>query len=235
VERKTRQKKRVFYGCNNYPACNFAVWERPVPDPCPKCGGLMVIPKVGQDPVCYEEVIAAQRNIEEKPRQAGDAQPNRSTRKKKYSGEAGSESSSSGASGTRSKATRSTRKKKQSGVVASEGSPSTATAKRSKPTRSTGKKKASADASSEGKSKGSKVTKNKETSNTRKKEISGEAVTEPIINGASATDSKTTRKKTTIAMLANTDGESTQDETTVHGRTNGHTSAKTANAMAKNR
>ena len=235
VERKTRQKKRVFYGCNNYPACNFAVWERPVPDPCPKCGGLMVIPKVGQDPVCYEEVVAAQRNVEEKPRQAGDTQSKRTTRRKKASGEASSEGSSSGASGTRSKATRSTRKKKQSGVLASEGSPSTATAKRSKTTRSTGKKKASADASSEGKSKVSKTTKSKEIRNSRKKKTSEEAVTEPNINGTSATGSKTTRKKTTIAMLADTDGENAQNETTVNGTTNGHASAKAANAMAKNR
>ena len=44
VERKTKQKKRIFYGCSNYPTCNFAIWERPVPDPCPNCGGLMVIP-----------------------------------------------------------------------------------------------------------------------------------------------------------------------------------------------
>jgi DNA topoisomerase-1 len=67
VERKTRQKKRVFYGCGNYPTCNFAMWEKPAPDPCPNCGGLMVIPKVGQDPVCYTEVIVAQKNTEARP------------------------------------------------------------------------------------------------------------------------------------------------------------------------
>ena len=71
VERKTRQKKRIFYGCNNYPTCNFAIWERPVPDPCPNCGGLMVIPRAGQDPVCYTEAVALQRTAEEKPQQNG--------------------------------------------------------------------------------------------------------------------------------------------------------------------
>ncbi|MBV9707075.1 MAG: topoisomerase DNA-binding C4 zinc finger domain-containing protein, partial [Chloroflexi bacterium] len=68
VERKTKQKKRIFYGCSNYPECNFAIWERPVAEVCPKCGGLMVIPKVGQDAVCYQEVIAVERNTEEKPK-----------------------------------------------------------------------------------------------------------------------------------------------------------------------
>src|SRR5262249_54592608 len=91
VERKTRQKKRVFYGCNNYPACNFAIWERPVPDPCPKCSSLMVIPKVGEDPVCYEEVITAQRSVEAKPQQDGSIRTARNTHKKRLSADATSE------------------------------------------------------------------------------------------------------------------------------------------------
>ena len=72
VERKTRLKKRVFYGCSNYPTCNFATWERPVPDLCPNCGGLMVIPRGRQDPVCYTEVVAQQHSSEEKPQQDGN-------------------------------------------------------------------------------------------------------------------------------------------------------------------
>src|SRR2546430_7646214 len=73
VERKTKQKGRIFYGCSNYPTCNFAIWEKPVPELCSKCGGLMVVPRVGQDPVCYNEVIAVQRNAAEKPKQDGTA------------------------------------------------------------------------------------------------------------------------------------------------------------------
>ena len=87
VERKTRQKRRIFYGCNNYPTCNFAIWERPIPDPCPHCGGLMVVARVGQDPVCYNEVIAVQRSLEEKPRQDGTT-TRRATRKKATTGKA---------------------------------------------------------------------------------------------------------------------------------------------------
>src|SRR5436309_6083868 len=71
VERKTKQKKRVFYGCSNYPTCNFAMWERPVPEVCPNCGGLMAVPRAGQEAVCYNEVIAVQRDDEEKPQQNG--------------------------------------------------------------------------------------------------------------------------------------------------------------------
>jgi DNA topoisomerase I len=42
VERKTR-KGRVFYGCANYPTCDFTSWKRPLPQPCPNCGGLLVV------------------------------------------------------------------------------------------------------------------------------------------------------------------------------------------------
>jgi DNA topoisomerase-1 len=42
VERKTR-KQRVFYGCENFPNCNFTSWKKPVATPCPKCGGLLLI------------------------------------------------------------------------------------------------------------------------------------------------------------------------------------------------
>ena len=39
---KMSKKKRVFYGCSNYPDCRFATNSRPLPQPCPKCGGLLV-------------------------------------------------------------------------------------------------------------------------------------------------------------------------------------------------
>ncbi|MGC8855989.1 MAG: type I DNA topoisomerase [Anaerolineae bacterium] len=42
VERKTR-RNRVFYGCINYPNCDFTSWKKPIPQPCPKCNGLLVI------------------------------------------------------------------------------------------------------------------------------------------------------------------------------------------------
>jgi len=42
VERKTR-RNRLFYGCVNYPTCNFSSWTRPLPTPCPQCGGLLTV------------------------------------------------------------------------------------------------------------------------------------------------------------------------------------------------
>lgn len=42
VERRTR-KGRVFYGCENYPTCDFISWKKPLPQPCPHCGGMLVV------------------------------------------------------------------------------------------------------------------------------------------------------------------------------------------------
>ncbi len=41
VERRSR-KGRVFYGCSRYPDCEFTSWKRPIAQPCPNCGGLLV-------------------------------------------------------------------------------------------------------------------------------------------------------------------------------------------------
>ncbi len=41
VLRRTR-KGRIFYGCANYPQCDFTSWARPLPQPCPSCGSLLV-------------------------------------------------------------------------------------------------------------------------------------------------------------------------------------------------
>ena len=42
VQRRSRGRGRVFYGCSRYPDCDFLVNQRPLPEPCPECGGLMV-------------------------------------------------------------------------------------------------------------------------------------------------------------------------------------------------
>jgi DNA topoisomerase-1 len=46
VEKRTR-RGRVFYGCANYPQCEFTTWKRPVARPCPGCGGLLVVERKG--------------------------------------------------------------------------------------------------------------------------------------------------------------------------------------------
>jgi DNA topoisomerase-1 len=41
VERKSK-KRRIFYGCNQYPECEFVSWDKPHILPCPKCAQMLV-------------------------------------------------------------------------------------------------------------------------------------------------------------------------------------------------
>jgi DNA topoisomerase-1 len=63
VEKRTRTR-RVFYGCNRYPDCRYAVWDRPVPRACPQCAHpLMVERETRRDgphdfcPACKTKVL----------------------------------------------------------------------------------------------------------------------------------------------------------------------------------
>ncbi len=47
VEKRTRRGK-LFYGCNKYPECDFALWDKPLNEKCPKCDSLLVETKRGQ-------------------------------------------------------------------------------------------------------------------------------------------------------------------------------------------
>lgn len=45
VERKSK-KKRVFYGCDRYPDCDFVSWDKPIERKCPKCENMLVEKKL---------------------------------------------------------------------------------------------------------------------------------------------------------------------------------------------
>ena len=40
VEKKSR-KGKIFYGCNNYPKCKTAYWDKPIGKNCPECGEML--------------------------------------------------------------------------------------------------------------------------------------------------------------------------------------------------
>lgn len=41
VARKTK-KGKIFYGCNTFPKCDFALWDKPVNEFCPKCDSILI-------------------------------------------------------------------------------------------------------------------------------------------------------------------------------------------------
>ena len=42
IVEKRSKKGKTFYGCSNYPECNYVSWYEPVNKPCPQCGELLV-------------------------------------------------------------------------------------------------------------------------------------------------------------------------------------------------
>jgi DNA topoisomerase I len=45
MERRSRRGK-IFFSCSRYPDCQFVAWDRPIPEPCPRCGAGFVTEKV---------------------------------------------------------------------------------------------------------------------------------------------------------------------------------------------
>ena len=65
---KRSKRGREFYGCSNYPKCDFVSWDKPVQTPCPKCNGLMVerqIKNKGLFKVCIKEDCGYSEEISE--------------------------------------------------------------------------------------------------------------------------------------------------------------------------
>ena len=57
-------KGRVYYGCSNYPKCNYMTWDEPVPEKCPQCGSTL-FKKKGQL-YCAKEGCGVVKAIEKK-------------------------------------------------------------------------------------------------------------------------------------------------------------------------
>lgn len=68
LQRKSRRGK-VFFSCSTYPDCKYAVWNEPIPGPCPQCGWPVLTVKTtkrrGTERVCpqkdcgYAEAVEA--------------------------------------------------------------------------------------------------------------------------------------------------------------------------------
>lgn len=65
IVRKTK-KGKPFYGCSNYPQCDFVSWNEPVNEKCPNCGEILY-KKKGKKPAlyCAKEGCGFEKKIEE--------------------------------------------------------------------------------------------------------------------------------------------------------------------------
>ncbi|MCE9626116.1 MAG: type I DNA topoisomerase [Deltaproteobacteria bacterium] len=66
-ERKTKRGKS-FFGCTGYPNCKFALWDRPLPEPCPNGDSKFLLNKYskkdGNRIVCPNKECGYTRNVE---------------------------------------------------------------------------------------------------------------------------------------------------------------------------
>ena len=67
IERKSRYGK-LFYSCNTYPDCNYATWNPPIAETCPKCGWPVLTIKTtkrwGVEKVCPQKECGWKEQIE---------------------------------------------------------------------------------------------------------------------------------------------------------------------------
>ena len=46
IVKKFTRRRKMFFGCQRYPKCEFSSWDRPLDEPCPKCKGKYLVEKV---------------------------------------------------------------------------------------------------------------------------------------------------------------------------------------------
>ena len=63
IQRKSR-KGYVFYGCNNYPNCDFSTWDIPTEEKCPQCGSSLFKQKGSL--VCLKEGCGYEQAVQRK-------------------------------------------------------------------------------------------------------------------------------------------------------------------------
>ena len=74
VQRSSRKSRRPFYGCSNYPNCNFLTNQEPLPQPCPDCSGLVVATS-RTDAACNNKECGWQGSREELTSEQPQAEP----------------------------------------------------------------------------------------------------------------------------------------------------------------
>jgi DNA topoisomerase-1 len=68
LRRKSR-KGKIFFSCSTYPACDYAIWNEPTAEPCPRCGWPILTTKTtkrrGTEKVCPQKECTFSEVVEE--------------------------------------------------------------------------------------------------------------------------------------------------------------------------
>jgi DNA topoisomerase-1 len=69
LQKKKSRKGKIFYSCSTYPKCDYAVWDEPIAEPCPKCGWAVLTIKTtktkGSAKVCPQKECGYREAITE--------------------------------------------------------------------------------------------------------------------------------------------------------------------------
>ncbi len=71
---KRSKKGRSFFGCNRYPACDFTVWNRPVPAVCPSCANVGAEQKTTKARGTWNKCLKCGTEFAEEPEKAAPAE-----------------------------------------------------------------------------------------------------------------------------------------------------------------
>lgn len=67
LERKSK-KGKIFFSCATYPKCDFALWNEPIKEPCPKCNfpilTIKTTKKFGKEKICSQKTCDFKESID---------------------------------------------------------------------------------------------------------------------------------------------------------------------------
>ena len=66
VEKRSKRGK-IFYGCDRFPECDYALWDKPVPRPCPQCSAAFLVEKTTKKEGTFLKCINKECNYKETP------------------------------------------------------------------------------------------------------------------------------------------------------------------------
>ncbi|MEE8367972.1 MAG: topoisomerase DNA-binding C4 zinc finger domain-containing protein, partial [Thermoanaerobaculia bacterium] len=78
IHQKRSRRGKIFFSCNRYPDCKFALWNKPVAEPCPQCNAPFLLEKTtkkkGLHKICNNKECNFEESLEETTADAA-AQP----------------------------------------------------------------------------------------------------------------------------------------------------------------
>ena len=77
--RRSKKRGKAFYGCENYPNCDFVCWDKPVLEACPECGNVGAEAKSSKTRGHYRRCLKCQNEWDVETPEGADAEAEAAT------------------------------------------------------------------------------------------------------------------------------------------------------------